>query len=61
MNGSRKGTDPDRDSDRDLLKDDEEVFKYGTDPFDADTDADGVPDDTEVAEGGDPTDPTSVP
>ena len=43
------------------MTDDEEVFKYGTDPFDPDTDKDGVPDHAEVEAGSDPLDPTSLP
>ncbi len=46
---------------RTLLTDDEEVFKHGTDPFDADTDQDGAPAHTEVDAGSGPLDPTSIP
>ena len=49
------------DADRDLLKDDEEVFQHGTDPRDPDTDQDGAPDHAEVQAGSDPANPTSVP
>lgn len=44
------------DTDGDGLTDLEEVETYGTDPFDADTDDDGLGDGTEVTNGTDPTD-----
>lgn len=49
------------DSDHDGLTDFEEVNQYGTDPNNADTDGDGVPDGEEIAGGFDPTDSASKP
>jgi hypothetical protein len=45
------------DSDGDGLYDDEEIVDYGTDPYDRDSDGDGVDDKTEVDRGTDPNDP----
>ena len=43
------------------MRDDDELFVYGTDPLIADTDNDGWSDGVEIAEGFDPLDPTSHP
>ena len=52
----RHGTDVLRaDTDRDGLRDGEEVKTYGTDPLSSDTAGNGVPDGTEVLLGTDPT------
>jgi hypothetical protein len=51
----------DPDDDNDSLSDDEEIFKYGTDPLKSDTDGDGYSDGAEVKAGSDPLDRTSVP
>jgi len=48
-----------KDSDRDLLSDEEEK-KLGTDPLKADTDQDGLEDGLEVSEGLDPKNPHSL-
>jgi hypothetical protein len=48
---------PDMDSDNDGLWDEEEINIFGTDPYNADTDGDGVPDGLEVDNGTDPTIP----
>lgn len=45
------------DTDGDTLLDAEELFLYGTDPNNPDTDGDGIPDGLEVATGSDPLDP----
>ncbi|MCP3917725.1 MAG: sulfatase-like hydrolase/transferase [bacterium] len=47
------------DSDDDLLTDADELTVYFTDPFEADSDADGTPDGLEVARGLDPLDSAS--
>ncbi len=56
------GTNPnDPDSDRDGLKDGEEVLSYGTDPLDPDTDGDGIGDPDEVSGTYSiPTDPNKI-
>jgi hypothetical protein len=46
-----------QDSDGDLIDDFDETFWYDTDPFNPDTDGDGVWDGTEIAHGTDPNDP----
>jgi hypothetical protein len=43
------------------LDDGDEVNLYGTDPADADTDGDNFDDGFEIAQGSDPTDPSSTP
>jgi len=48
------------DSDSDELNDYQELWDYGTNPFDSDTDNDGVDDKTEVDEELDPNDPTDA-
>ena len=47
------------DSDRDGLTDYDEAYGHGTDPFNADSDNDGVSDNDEISEGTDPADPHS--
>jgi len=49
------------DTTRSGLNDYEEVYTYGTDPLDVDTDGDGIPDSTEVLINTDPTDPKTTP
>jgi len=49
------------DYDGDGLSNWEEIFIHGTDPFNADTDGDGVPDGAEIGEGTDPNDANSAP
>ena len=49
------------DTDTDGLTDREEVTVYGTNPYKEDTDGDGFDDGQEIAEGFDPTDPSSFP
>jgi peroxiredoxin len=49
------------DTDRDGLRDGEEVNTHGTDPLEPDTDLDGFEDGEEVEAGVDPTDPLSYP
>jgi hypothetical protein len=49
------------DTDSDGLSDGDEVNLHGTDPTLADTDNDGYSDAVEVAQGSDPSDPTSLP
>ena len=51
----------DPDTDDDELSDYEELFVFGTNPLNADTDGDGYIDGREIEQGGDPNDPTSVP
>ena len=46
----------DADSDRDGLDDNEEVYVYGTDPMQIDTDGDGMPDGWEIGNGFNPND-----
>ncbi|MCA9602536.1 MAG: hypothetical protein R3A78_08290 [Polyangiales bacterium] len=48
------------DSDRDGLLNADEVRLHGTDPTNADSDGDGMPDGWEVAQGFDPTDPVDA-
>lgn len=50
-----------QDWDGDGLSDIEEIFRFGTDPFNPDTDGDGFDDGQEVASNTDPTDPNSFP
>ncbi len=49
------------DSDNDGLSNDDEIYIYGTDPNDPDTDDDGFTDGYEVDNGFDPNDPDSCP
>jgi len=49
------------DTTRSGLNDYEEVYTYGTDPLDVDTDGDGIPDSTEVLINTDPTDAGTTP
>lgn len=54
------GTKPhDEDTDKDGLKDGDEVYIYGTDPLVTDSDEDGLEDGDEIYFGTDPTDPDS--
>ena len=55
VNGAVENTGPDEDLDGDGLTNREEC-EWGTDPGEPDTDRDGVPDGTEVAQSGDPAD-----
>ncbi len=51
--------DPDADMDGDGLSDYDEAYGHGTDPFNADSDSDGVSDGYEISEGTDPAEPHS--